>query len=159
MVEINITHTLLVSLTAVILNLISNVATRLFTDVERARRIRAEVRAFRKELRQAILTKNKAKEEKLRKKEKQMMSLEMKVSTERIKPMLFFLIPFIIIYYLLALFVGGYNTIVAISPIPIIPVSIIPLHLVPEIGLIWWYLISSLAFSSIITKLLGTGLD
>jgi uncharacterized membrane protein (DUF106 family) len=158
MTEINIVHTLLVALTAIILNLISNLATRHFTDIERARRIRAEVRAFRRELRQAILTKNKAKEEKLRKKEKQMMSLEMKVSAERIKPMLFFFIPFIIIYYLLALFVGGYNTIVAVSPIPIIPV-LNPFTLVSDIGLIWWYLISSLAFSGIITKLLGTSLD
>ncbi|MEM3538522.1 MAG: EMC3/TMCO1 family protein [Nitrososphaerales archaeon] len=157
MTEINVMHTLLVALTAIILNLISNVATRLLTDVERARRIHAEVSAFRRELRQAILTKNKAKEEKLRKKEKQMMSLEMKVSTERIKPMLFFIIPFIIIYYLLAFFVGGYNTIVARSPIPIIPVF--PFTLVQDIGLIWWYLISSLAFNGIITKLLGTSLD
>ncbi|MEM3382523.1 MAG: EMC3/TMCO1 family protein [Nitrososphaerales archaeon] len=159
MTEINIMHTLLVALIAIILNLVSNVATRLLTDVERARRIRAEVNAFRRELRQAILTKNKAKEEKLRKKEKQMMSLAMKVSTERMKPMLFFIIPFIIIYYLLAFFVGGYNTIVARSPIPIIPVSLIPFTLVQDIGLIWWYLISSLAFNGIITKLLGTSLD
>ncbi|MCP8317474.1 MAG: DUF106 domain-containing protein [archaeon] len=156
---VEIMHTLLVAFTAIILNLISNAATRLLTDVERARRIRAEVRTFRKELRQAMLAKDKAKVERLRKKEKQMMSLEMKVSTQRMKPMLFFWIPFIIVYYLLASFVGGYNTVVAMSPMPIIPVSLSPLILVPEIGLIWWYLISSLAFSGIITKLLGTSLD
>ncbi|MGB9660313.1 MAG: EMC3/TMCO1 family protein [Nitrososphaerales archaeon] len=159
MIEVNPMHTLLVAFVAIMLNLISNLATRLLTDVDRARRIRAEVRAFRKELRQAILTKNKAKEEKLRKREKQMMSLEMKVNTERIKPMLLFWIPFIIIYYLLAIFVGGYNTVVALSPIPLIPVSLSPFILVQEVGLIWWYLISSLAFNGMITKLLGTGLD
>ncbi|MCP8308243.1 MAG: DUF106 domain-containing protein [archaeon] len=152
MTEIILMYTFLVALTAIILNIISNVATRLLTDVGRARRIRAEVRAFRKELRQAMLAKDKAKEEKLRKKEKQMMKLEMKVSTERMKPMLLFWIPFIIIYYLLASFIGGYNTIVAISPMPLPIIG-------TEIGLIWWYLISSLAFSAIITKLLGTSLD
>jgi len=149
---VEIMHVLLVALTAIVLNIISNVATRLLTDVERARRIRAEVRAFRKELRQATLAKDKAKLDKLKKKEKLMMKEEMKISTQRMKPMLLFWIPFIIIYYLLASFIGGYNTIVAISPIslPIIGT---------EIGLIWWYLISSLAFSAIITKLLGTSLD
>lgn len=159
MVEPNPMYTLLVASTAIILNIISNVATRLLTDVERARRIRAEVKAFRKELRQATLAKDKAKLEKLKKKETLMMKAEMKVSTQRMKPMLLFWIPFIIIYYLLAAFIGGYNTVVAISPIPVIPVSLSPFILVKEIGLIWWYLISSLAFSAIITKLLGTSLD
>ncbi|MGQ9468826.1 MAG: EMC3/TMCO1 family protein [Nitrososphaerales archaeon] len=149
---VEIMHTLLVTFTAIMLNIVSNIATRLLVDVERARRIRAEVKAFRKELKQAILTKNKSKEEKLKKKEKQMMKLEMKMSTERMKPMLFFLIPFILIYYLLASFIGGYNTIVAISPIPLPIIG-------TEVGLIWWYLISSLAFNGIITKLLGTSLD
>ncbi|MCP8318110.1 MAG: DUF106 domain-containing protein [archaeon] len=157
---VEIMHALLVAFTAIILNLISNAVTRLLTDVGRARRIRAEVRAFRKELKQAMLAKDKAKVERLRKKEKLMMKEEMKVSTQRIKPMLLFWIPFIIIYYLLAMSLPyGYNTIVAMSPIPIIPVSLSPLILVQEIGLIWWYLISSLAFSGIITKLLGTSLD
>jgi len=160
MIEINPMHTLLVAFTAIILNLISNVATRLLTDVGRARRIRAEVRAFRKELKQAMLAKDKAKVEKLRKKEKQMMSLEMKVSMQRMKPMLFFWIPFIIIYYLLAMSLPyGYNTVVAMSPVPIVPYSLSPFELTPYIGLIWWYLISSLSFSGIITKLLGTSLD
>ena len=156
---VEIMHVLLVALTAIVLNIISNVATRLLTDVERARRIRAEVRAFRRDLRQAMLAKDKAKLEKLKKKEKMMMKEEMKISTQRMKPMLLFWIPFIIIYYLLATFIGGYNTVVATSPIPIIPFSLSPLILVKEIGLIWWYLISSLAFSAIITKLLGTSLD
>ncbi|NWG09181.1 MAG: DUF106 domain-containing protein [Nitrososphaerales archaeon] len=156
--------TIIVTGTAVGLNLISNVATRLLTDVERARRIRAEVKAFRKELRQAIVTKNKAKEEKLRKKEKQMTSLEMKVSMQRMKPLLFFWIPFILIYYLLVMLLepaGGINAIVAISPVQIPVLNIgVPL---PEGGygfnLFWWYLISSLSFSSISMKLLGTGMD
>jgi uncharacterized membrane protein (DUF106 family) len=156
---VEIMHVLLVALTAIVLNVISNVATRLLTDVERARRIRAEVRAFRKDLRHAMLAKDKAKLEKLKKKEKLMMKEEMKISTQRMKPTLLFWIPFIVIYYLLAAFIGGYNTVVAISPIPIIPVSLSPFVLVTEIGLIWWYLISSLAFSAIITKLLGTSLD
>jgi len=156
---VEIIHALLVALTAIVLNIISNVATRLLTDVGRARRIRAEVRAFRRDLRQAMQTKDKAKLEKLKKKEKLMMKEEMKISTQRMKPLILFWIPFIVIYYLLAAFIGGYDAVVAISPIPIIPISLSPFILVKEIGLIWWYLISSLAFSAIITKLLGTSLD
>ncbi len=156
---VEISHTLLVALTAIVLNIISNLATRLLTDVGRARRIRAEVRTFRKELRQAMLAKDKKNLDKLRKKEKLMMKEEMKISTQRMKPMLLFWVPFIIIYYLLALFIGGYDTVVAISPITIIPVSLSPFILVKEIGLIWWYLISSLAFNALITKILGTSLD
>jgi len=156
--------TLLVTAVALLLNLISNTVTRLFTDVDRARKINTEVKAFREELKQAILTKDKVKEKKLKKKEKQMMELQMKVTKDRMKPMLLFWIPFIAVYYLLATFLGGYDAIVALSPIPI-NLYIINIGVPVEIGgslvgygfsLFWWYLISSFAFSAIIMKLLKT---
>ncbi|MCP8310237.1 MAG: EMC3/TMCO1 family protein [Candidatus Methylarchaceae archaeon HK01B] len=151
--------TLLVTAVALTLNLTSNVVTRLFTDVDRARRINAEVKAFRDELKQATLTKDKAKERKLRKREKQMMELQMKVTKERMKPMLLFWVPFIAVYYLLATFLGGYDAIVAISPIPIDLVIInigVPIEGGYGFSLFWWYLISSFAFSAIVMKLLKT---
>ena len=155
--------TLLVTSVALLLSLTSNMVTRLFTDVDRARRINTEVKAFRDELKQAIQTKDKTKEKKLRKREKQMMELQMKVTKERMKPMLLFWIPFIAVYYLLATFLGGYDAIVAVSPIPIDLFVIyigVPIDVSGSIGygfsLFWWYLISSFSFSGLIMKLLGT---
>ncbi len=156
--------TLLVTAVALLLSLTSNTITRLFTDVDRARRINTEVKAFRDELKQAIQTKDKAKEKKLKKREKQMMELQMKVTKERMKPMLLFWVPFIAVYYLLATFLGGYDAIVAVSPIPInlfiinigVPIEVSGSLVGYGFSLFWWYLISSFAFSAIIMKLLRT---
>lgn len=158
--------TLLVTSVSLLLSLASNVATRLLTDVNLARRITSEVKAFREELRQAVQAKDKDKEKKLRKREKQMLELQMKVTKSRMKPMLLFWIPFILVYYLLSSFLGGFDTIVAISPIPIdlmilniggdVPIFVEGSIVGYGFSLFWWYLISSLSFSSIIMKLLGT---
>jgi uncharacterized membrane protein (DUF106 family) len=156
--------TLLVTSTAVGMNIISNVATRKLTDITKFRRVRAETQAFRKEMTGAVKSKNQTKIAKLKKKEQKMRQLEAKSSMERMRPMLFFWIPFIAIYYLLTNFLGGINTIVAIPPMVIqIPglVNIGDIGLDPIFGLsvFWWYFISSFAFSGVISKLLGTSMD
>jgi len=157
--------TLLVTSTALGMNIISNLATRKLTDIKKFKRVRAETSAFRKEMMGAVKSKNQAKIAKLKKKEKKMRELEAKTSMERMRPMLFFWIPFIAIYYLLTNFLGGINTIVAISPmvIPIPGLNIGDIGLGLEgiygLSIFWWYFISSFAFSGIISKLLGTSMD
>jgi uncharacterized membrane protein (DUF106 family) len=144
--------TLLVTLTAICLAIFSNIAVRLLVDLKKERRIRKEVAAFDKELREATTKKDKAKEEKLKKLKPQMDQMKLKASTGRFKVLIVTWVPFILVYYFMAGQLGGLQTVVAHSPIPI------P-FIVSSSGtmvLIWWYFLSSLTFGTLLTKLLGT---
>lgn len=137
----------------------SNVATRLLVDLKRERRMRAEVAAFDKELREATASKDKDKQEKLKKKKPQMDQMRLKASSGRFKVVLVTWLPFIAVYYLMGDFVSGckfpsicVSGVVAYSPIPIPFIVAANGSMV----LIWWYFLSSLSFSTLMTKLLGT---
>ena len=145
--------TLLLVATSIGLNLISQVATRLLTNVKETRRVAREAKQFRSELMDAIKTGDKAKEAKLKKKEKGIREMEMKSSNQRMKASFLFIIPFMLIYWFISGLIGA-TSVVAQSPIEI-PVIVSN----SGVELFWWYLITSFAFSSVITKLAGTGLD
>jgi uncharacterized membrane protein (DUF106 family) len=137
----------------------SNVATRLLVDLKRERRMRAEVAAFDKELKAATASKDKEKQEKLKKKKPQMDQMRLKASSGRFKVVLVTWLPFIAVYYLMGDFVSGckfpsicVSGVVAYSPIPIPFIVAANGSMV----LIWWYFLSSLSFSTLMTKLLGT---
>ena len=120
---------------------------------------RSVAAAFDKELRQAVMKKDKAKEEKLRKIKPQMDQMKLKASTGRFKVLIVTWVPFILVYYFMGDFVSGckfpsicISTVVATSPLQI------P-FIVGANGtmvLLWWYFLSSLTFGTIISKLLGT---
>jgi uncharacterized membrane protein (DUF106 family) len=143
--------TLIVTLTAIGLGFVSNVATRLLVDLKKEKRLRAETTAFDKELRQAIQKKDRAKEEKLKKLKPQMDQMKLKASTGRFKVLIVTWVPFILVYYFMAGQLGGLGTVVAHSPIPI-PYIVTSGSMV----LIWWYFLSSLTFGTLLSKLLGT---
>ncbi|MDG6925509.1 MAG: DUF106 domain-containing protein [Nitrososphaerota archaeon] len=147
--------TVIVTLTALGLAVLSNIAVRLLVDLKKERRIRKEVSAFDKELRQAITKKDKAKEEKLKKLKPQYDKMRLTMSTGRLKATVVTYIPFLVVYYLMAdILLGGISTQVAVSPIPI------P-YLVSSTGgmaLFWWYSLSSFSFSFVLQKLLGTSI-
>ncbi|HVB95296.1 MAG TPA: EMC3/TMCO1 family protein [Nitrososphaerales archaeon] len=145
--------------TAIFLGFMSNVATRLLVDLKRERRMRAEVAAFDKELKEATASKDKEKQEKLKKKKPQMDQMRLKASSGRFKVVLVTWLPFIAVYYLMGDFVSGckfpsicVSGVVAYSPIPIPFIVAANGSMV----LIWWYFLSSLSFSTLMTKLLGT---
>lgn len=137
----------------------SNVATRLLVDLKRERRMRAEVAAFDKELKEATASKDRDKMEKLKKKKPQMDQMRLKASSGRFKVVLVTWLPFIAVYYLMGDFVSGckfpsicVSGVVAYSPIPIPFIVAANGSMV----LIWWYFLSSLSFSTLMTRLLGT---
>jgi uncharacterized membrane protein (DUF106 family) len=144
--------TLLVTLTAVGVGLVSNLLTRRFVDLNAERRIKAELNAFNAELKAAVRTKDKEKEQRLRKKEQQMAQMRLKMSSARTKISLGTILPFLGVYYGLASLMGGLNVVVAHSPIPI-PFIV---SATGDVSLFWWYAMSSLTFAGLITRLLGT---
>ena len=143
--------TLIVTLTAIGLGFVSNIATRLLVDLKKEKRLRQETAAFDKELREAIQKKDKAKEEKLKKLKPQIDQMRLKASTGRFKVLIVTWVPFILVYYFMAGELGGLGVLVAYSPIPI-PFIVSGGSMV----LIWWYFLSSLTFGTLLSKLLGT---
>lgn len=153
--------TLIIAGLAMMVNIVSSLVRKRFTNIERSRRIQKEVREFQSELRQAITSKDKEKEAKLRKKQKQMNEMQMKVMSENLRTSMYFMLPFFGIWYVLIIFFG-YETIMAYSPaeIPLLTSSpSLGIVFSSELNFFWWYFISSIAFSGIIMKLLGTSMS
>ena len=149
--------TLIVTFTAIGLALLSNMAIRLLVDLNKERRLRREVTAFDKEWRGAITKKDKAKEEKLRKVKPQYDKMRLTMSTGRLKATFVTYIPFLVVYYLIAnVVLGGINTEVAFSPVPI-PYLVSATN--GGMALFWWYSLSSFSFSFVLQKLLGTSIS
>jgi uncharacterized membrane protein (DUF106 family) len=144
--------TVVVTLTSLGLGLLTQTVTRRFVDLNAERRMKAEVNAFNKEKRQATLAKDKAKLEKLKKRELPMRQAQSKVQLARTKVTFITIVPLFIIYYLMATFLGGYGAIVAVSPIPF-PVLV---GANGEMALFWWYILGSFTLSSILSRLLHT---
>src|SRR5271154_192884 len=137
----------------------SNVATRFLVDLKRERRMKAEVAAFDKELKEATASKDTEKADKLKKKKPQMDQMRLKASSGRFKVLLVTWLPFIIVYYLMGDYVSGchfpsicVSSVVAFNPLPIPFIVAANGSMV----LIWWYFLSSLSFATLMTKLLGT---
>ena len=150
--------TFVVTLTAVGVGLVSNLLTRRFVDLNAERRIKAELNAFNAELKAAVRAKDKEKEQRLRKKEQQMAQMRLKMSSARTKISLGTIVPFLAVYYGLAALMGGLSVTAAFSPVPLCVPSTV-LCLVGQNGavsLFWWYFLSSLTFTGMLTRLLGT---
>ena len=148
--------TFLIIMMALGVNLLYSVGRRLLTDVERSKRIQAELKAYQKELRDALLKRDRAKEERLKKKKKQMDQLQAKVSMENLRVTALFFVPLMVLWWVVSGIVGGEN-LIALSPIPI---TLIPDYFVigPNLNFFWWYMISSFALSGVISRAFGVGL-
>ena len=119
--------------------------------------MRAEVNAFNKEKREATLAKDKVKLEKLKKRELAVRQEQAKVSTARLKVTAITFVPLLVVYYLMATFLGGYSVIVAYTPIPIPVIAAATLTAGTfEVSLFWWYFLSSFTFSTMLSRLLHT---
>jgi len=152
--------TLLIAGLAIMVNLISSLVRKRFTDIEKTKRVQKEVREFNAELRKAMMSKDKEKEVKLKKKQKKMNEMQMKMMTQNLKTSMYFMLPFFGVWWIL---IGafGYETIMAYSPIAIPLLTSNPsLGIIYDVNLnfFWWYFISSISFNGVITKITGTGM-
>jgi len=149
--------TVVVTLTSLGLGFVTQLVTRRVVDLNKERKMRAEVNAFNKEKREATVANDKVKLEKMKKRELQMRQEQAKVSTARLKVTGITFVPLLVVYYLMATFLGGYGVIVAFTPIPI-PVIAAPTLIAGtyEVSLFWWYFLSSFTFSTMLSRLLHT---
>lgn len=147
--------TAVLTLTAVAFAFVSNLLILRFVDLKNERRMKAEVAEWNKALKAAVKSKDKKEEEKLRKRESSVRQMQLKATSSRTKVSLITIAPFFVIYYLMLSFVGPVAG--AFSPfyIPYLMTTQLPTggYQVTTFG---WYLISSFAFSGVITRLLKT---
>ena len=150
--------TFLVTLTAIALGIVTQVVTRRVVDLNAERRMRAEVNAFNKEKREATAKGDKVKLEKMKKRELQMRQEQARVSTARFKVTAITFVPLLLVYYLMADFLGGFSVLVAYTPVPIpyFAGNFIQASGGWEVSLFWWYFLSSFTFSTMLSKLFHT---
>ena len=151
--------TFVVALLSLGVSLVYGVGRRLLTNVKESKRITAEVGAFNKELRQAVMSKDKKKEANLRKKQPQMKMLQSKIAMGNMKPTFAFMIPFFLLWiYGIPAIIGAdwANVIAASSPIALNFIPFYPLTFGAEntVSVFVWYLITSFSFQGIVSKLL-----
>ncbi|QQG49363.1 MAG: DUF106 domain-containing protein [archaeon] len=144
--------TLIVTLTSVGLGLVTQFVTRRFVNLDAERKMKAELADYNKEKREATLAKDKARLEKLARRDLAMKQTQSKIQTARLKVTGITIVPLLGVYYLMAFFLGGLNVTVAFSPYPI-PYLVNPNG---TMALFWWYILSSFTFSGILSKLLRT---
>ncbi len=166
--------TLIVTLTSLGLGLVTQLVTRRVVDLKAERRMRAEVNSFNSEKRklQVELQKLKgqdqnrqvleqtrsaqAKLDKLKKRELQVRQDQAKLSTGRFKVTAITFVPLLAVYYLMSSFLGGFNVVVAFTPIQIPLLAGAAQGAGWSVSLFWWYFLSSFTFGALLGRLLHT---
>ncbi|MDA4131177.1 MAG: EMC3/TMCO1 family protein [Thaumarchaeota archaeon] len=151
---IAISQTFLVVLEALGVNCLYALGRRRFTNVDKMRRVNAEMKAFRAELSTAQKAGDKQKLEKLKRKQQQMQKMQAEMSMDNLKPTLLFAVPLIGVYYLVSSFLK--NSILAVGPVPFQLFNYGPSL---EIPFFWWYFVCSFTFQGIVTRLFGLSMD
>jgi len=131
---------------AISLGLITSFVNARMTDLKSYRKMMLDSARAQHQMMEAAKTGNQRAIDKAQKKQQEVMGQQSKMSTDRMKISLFFMIPFLLIWQLLGSFFG--NIIIAYFPFdfPMVP---------KELSVANWYLICSFASSVIISRLLG----
>ncbi|MHA1238744.1 MAG: EMC3/TMCO1 family protein [Candidatus Odinarchaeia archaeon] len=154
---------------AVTLAVISNLISRFIMDTKLIRRYSKQIREYKDAVKKAEKEGDEKKLIKLRRKSKYIEKITLRTAKERFKPMLITLVPFIVLFFVLRSFFT--------SPAGVeLPVVYIPFDLGLRLGSIanflgvsnavsgtgafglyftWWYMISSLSTSPIISRIFG----
>lgn len=128
---------------------LTTMVNRLLTDPEKAKATRKEVGEWNKELREAQRSKDKKAIEKIMKKQQYIMQLQTKMMWQSMKVSLIFLVPLLIMWQVL----GGFYSGLAVAYFPGVGADLpIPLF---SGSLIWWYLLCSLLFGTIMSHIMG----
>ncbi|MGC9116098.1 MAG: EMC3/TMCO1 family protein [Conexivisphaera sp.] len=148
--------TLFVAAVALALNVVANAVTRATMDVEMYRRVQREYQEYQRQLRAALREGDPGKAEKVRKRYKPVEEQMLRLQLDRMKVSLYYLIPFIILYYILAWFMGQVP--VAVSPYSfdlLIVSTTMPCGPGFAMNMVTWYIFTSIAFSVVVTRLFG----
>jgi uncharacterized membrane protein (DUF106 family) len=152
-------------LVSVMISTMSNLAMRRFSDMRRLNRQQLEIKQFQEMEKEANKTQNEKLLKKVKRRRAYIERIQREQMTSRCKPQLMFIIPFMIIFYLLSQFytVSGVQQIVAIIPFNI--QKVLPFlegmggrGTAAGFGLTYYlfYLIAGFGISSILQRIMGT---
>ncbi len=128
------------------INLIMSLTNRRMTNIDEYRRIMEESHYARQELMAAMRSGNQRRISRAQKRQQEVSQAQMKMSGDRMKTTLFFMIPLLIFWPILGKFFG--RTTVALMPFDA------PLF-GTELTMINWYFLSSIATNIIFQRVLG----
>lgn len=140
---------LLIFLLSAAISFLTSLANRLLSNPEQTRTWRKEIGDWNSELRKAKHEKDDKRVEKLLKKQQYIMQLQGKMTWQSMKVSLLFIIPLFLIWQVLPGYLSGKEIAVFPGlgydiPIPLFGVS-----------LLWWYMVSSMLFSTVFSHALG----
>jgi uncharacterized membrane protein (DUF106 family) len=141
------TATYFILLLSVGLSLVTSFANMKSIDLKAYRKMMLDSAKVQHEMMQAAKSGNQRAIDKAQKKQKELMGQQSKMSMDRLKISLFFMVPFLLIWQLLGSFFG--NIVIAYFPfggIPFIP---------QDLSVANWYLLCSFSSSIIISRILG----
>lgn len=140
------TATVFILFLTIALNLATSLITRMTTNMEDYRRMTIESKRAQQEVMAAMRSGNQRRIAKAQKRQQDMMGAQSKMSMDRLKITMFFLIPLLLIWQVLNSFFGGGT--IAFFPFnfPFIPT---------ELNIGGWYIFCSFASSVIIQRVLG----
>ena len=157
----------LIALVSLGVTFISNMTMKRFTDVRRLRRYQVEIKQYQEMQRQAKKNQDDKLARKIRRRKAYIDRIQKEMLGARCKPTLVFIIPFMMIFYLLAGFyaTGGVQQIVAVIPFNIhnaIPL-LNGLAGVPTPGgfglyFFWFYMLVGLGLGQILQRAMGVSL-
>jgi uncharacterized membrane protein (DUF106 family) len=135
--------TIFVALLCVFLTFLTSLVNRLLSDPKQLKTWREEIKEWTNDFREAQKTKDKKKLAKVEKQKDRIMKLQQKMSWQSMKVSLLFFVPFLIVWQVL---IGIYREAIAFLP------GFGPLPIV------LWYLLCSLFFSTLFSRVFGVGL-
>jgi uncharacterized membrane protein (DUF106 family) len=152
--------TLLILGVSLAISFLTNLVTKWKVDIKAERVVRNESNAAMKEYREALKTGDQGKIEKAKKRQSVAQKQMMATSSVRMKVSLYFLVPILIVFYVLNVFIP-YTTPAAISPLPFNLLNYFVAKPIGNMGLgamnfITWYFFVSLSTNLIIARLMGT---
>ncbi len=133
----------------VFISLLITLITRRVVNWERMRQIKAEVSEFQKELRDARSKRDTKRMYKLQQDQKRILSLQGQMMKENFKPMIFYIVPYLIFWFILSGIYSGW--VVAWLPFRL---DLYFFGTWVSCGFLSWYLLTYFGFSQIWRKLL-----
>jgi uncharacterized membrane protein (DUF106 family) len=138
--------TFFIMILSLVLGLATSLVNRMMMDLDAYREMTLESQRVRQEMMEAMKSGNQRRIDKAQNRQKQLMSQQNKMTMDRMKISLFFMIPFILIWQLLTRFFGGITIAVFPFDVPLIP---------KNFSVANWYVLCSLTFNIIISRVLG----
>lgn len=140
--------TVFILLLSTVISLVTTVANRMVLDLDEYRRWMVESQHVRQELMEAMRGGNQRRIAKAQRRQQEMMKTQKKISSDRMKIMIFFMIPFLLIWQVLGSFFKG----ITIAYMPFKAPWIAPQG---TLSVSTWYIFCSISTNIVISRVLG----